>query len=307
MAQKKRRKKTFPGQHYDVATKVLMDKAAGPMLDAFLGIQATDIELIDELPQESVSLKRSDYILRVIDTTGQAQIVLWEFLSQWRRNAVLSLCDYGVRALMKYDLPIRPVILLLASSPHAADSFESAWLSFRFTLIKVYDLPAAEFMARADVHLLPFVPVMRDGEQQVWEAEHRIYSSALPAAEKADLLAALTIFAGFKGKDLVRQLVERRRDLMIQSYAYDIIKQEGIKEGLQQGIQQGIQQEKLQSKREAVCGVLEARFDVVPINVLDMIHSIEMVPALEDLLRKAITVEDLPTFVKILQAVLTPV
>ena len=242
MARKKRRQKTLPGQHYDVATKVLMDKAAGPMLDEFLGIQATDIELIDELPQESASLKRSDYMLRVIDNEGQARIVLWEFLSQWRRNAVLNLCDYGVRALMKYDLPLRPVIFLLASSPQAADTFKNTWLSFRFTLIKVYELPAAEFVARANVHLLPFVPAMRDGETQVWEAERRIYGSALPTPEKADLLAALTIFAGFKGHDLVRQLVERRRDLMIQSYAYDIIKQEGIKEGVQIGVQQGIKE-----------------------------------------------------------------
>ena len=307
MAQNKRRKKTLPGQHYDVATKVLMDKAAGPMLDEFLGIQAADIELIDELPQESASLKRSDYMLRVIDAAGQAQIVLWEFLSQWRRNAVLNLCDYSVRAFMKYDLPIRPVMLLLAPSPRAADSLDTAWLSFRFTLIKVYNRPAAEFAAHADVHLLPFVPVMQDGENQVWEAEQRIYDSALPIAEKADLLAALTIFAGFNGRDLVRQLVERRRDLMIQSYAYDIIKKEGMKEGLQQGLQQGARQGELHSKRQAVCTVLETRFGTVPANVLEMINSIETVAALEKLLRKAISVEELSAFVRIVHTVLTPI
>jgi hypothetical protein len=166
----------------------------------------------------------------------------------------------------------------------------------------MYELPAAEFVAHADVHLLPFVPVMKDGEKQVWEAEHRIYTSMLPVAEKADLLAALTIFAGFKGQELVRQLVERRRDLMIQSYAYDIIKQEGIKEG----VQIGIQQEKLHSKRESVCTALEARFEAVPTNVLDMVNSIETIPALDELHRKAITVKDLPTFVRLLQTVLTP-
>lgn len=288
MAQKKKRKKALPGQHYDVATKVLMDKAAVPMLDTFLGIQATDIELIDELPQESVSLKRSDYI----------QIVLWEFLSQWRRNAVLNLGDYGIRALMKYDLPIQPVIFLLAASPQATDCFETSWLSFRFDLIEVYNFPAGDFVSHADVHLLPFVPVMKGGEELVWEAEHRIYNSALPTSEKADLLAALTIFAGFKGQDLVRKLVERRRDLMIQSYAYDIIKEEGFKEG--------VQQEKLHSRRQAICDVLEARFDLVPANVLDMINHIEIVPALEELHRKAVTVKDLSTFNQILHTILTP-
>jgi hypothetical protein len=69
---------------------------------------------------------------------------------------------------------------------------------------------------------------MKNGEHFVWEAENRIYTSPLPTEEKADLLAALTIFAGFKGRDLVKQLVERRRDLMIQSYAYDIIQQKAF-------------------------------------------------------------------------------
>ncbi len=37
-------------QQYDIATKVLMDRAAEQMLEEFLGLQATDIEIIDELP-----------------------------------------------------------------------------------------------------------------------------------------------------------------------------------------------------------------------------------------------------------------
>ncbi len=90
---------------------------------------------------------------------------------------------------------------------------------------------------------------------------------------------------------------------MIQSYAYDIIKEEGI----QEGVQIGVQQEKLHSKRKAVCTALETRFTLVPSNVLEMIHSIETVPALEELHRQAITVEDIPTFAKIIRTVLTPV
>lgn len=299
---KKRRKKTLPGQHYDVATKVLMDKAAGPMLKAFLDIDAVNIELIDELPQESASLKRSDYILRVIDVEGRAQIILWEFLSRWRQNAVLNLCDYSVRAFIKYELPMQPIILLLSPSLQVTDRFETPWLSFRFRLIRVYDFPAAEFVGHADVHLLPFVPVMKDGEKQVWEAERRIYNSPLPSVEKADLLSALTIFAGFKGQDLARQLVERRRDLMIESYAYDIIKEEGLKEG----IQIGIQQERLQSKRQAIYNVLEARFELVPTNIMEMINQIDLVQALDELLRKAVTVKDLSTFSRMITTVLTP-
>ena len=94
-------------QQYDIVTKVLMERAADRMIEQFLGLAVADLELIEELPQESASLKRSDYILRVMDHQGNTEIVLWEFLSQWKRRAVLSLCDYAVRAKIKFALPVR--------------------------------------------------------------------------------------------------------------------------------------------------------------------------------------------------------
>jgi hypothetical protein len=38
----KRKQKRLTGQHYDAATKVLMDTAAGAMLEAFLDIHAKE-------------------------------------------------------------------------------------------------------------------------------------------------------------------------------------------------------------------------------------------------------------------------
>jgi hypothetical protein len=60
------------------------------------------------------------------------------------------------------------------------------------------------------------------------EGEKRIYASEFPMEEKADLLTALPIFAGLKDQELTRKLVQRRRDIMIESYGYEIIKQEGF-------------------------------------------------------------------------------
>ena len=50
---------------YDIATKVLMDKSGQKLIERFLGFTVEEFELIEELPQEYVSLKRSDYILKV--------------------------------------------------------------------------------------------------------------------------------------------------------------------------------------------------------------------------------------------------
>jgi len=47
---------------------------------------------------------------------------------------------------------------------------------------------------------------------------------------KADLLTILTIFAGLKGKEIVDELLRRRRDIMIESIAYDLINSKQQKE-----------------------------------------------------------------------------
>ncbi|MCP4398890.1 MAG: hypothetical protein GY801_16520 [bacterium] len=293
-------------QQYDVATKVLMERAAEQMLEQFLGLSSSDIELIEELPQESANLKRSDYILRVTDNEGQTAIVLWEFLSEWKRRAILSLCDYAVRAKIKFALPLRPVVLLLRSSPQATDRLDEDCLQFRFTLIRLYTMSARTFLQQADIHLFPFVPVMQGEPEDVREAEQRIYQSSLTEEDKADLLTAMTIFAGLKDRNLARQLVERRRDIMIQSAAYDIIKQEGFEEGKQIGIQQGRQQ-MLQSQRKAIAEILETRLGVVPLTIVKALKTVEDTDILEELHRKALTVDDLQAFQAILTQILAPV
>jgi hypothetical protein len=113
-------------------------------------------------------------------------------------------------------------------------------------------------------------------------------------AEKADLLTALAIFAGLKDHHLARQLVERRRDLMIESYTYEIIKQEGIRE------------ERVNSRRTAICDVLEAHLGVVPLDVVKIVRTIEDVQILEELLRKAVIVKDMQEFRSLLQQILEP-
>jgi hypothetical protein len=239
----------------------------------------------------------------VIDADQQARIVIWEFLSQWKRNAILSVCDYVVRAMIKYSLPVEPLVLLLAPSSQAVDCFEEGRLRFGFTLIPMYALVAAEFLHHADVHLLPFVPVMQGGLEALWEAEHRIYvSSELASEDKAELLTALAIFAGLRDKQLAQQLVQRRRDLMLESYTYEIIKQEGRQEGRQEGWQEG----RISSWRESLCDVLETRFEMVPMAVINDINRIDNVRVLEELLRTAVKASSMQGFQDMLRAVVAP-
>ena len=214
----------------------------------------------------------------------------------------MSLCDYCVRATIKFGLPVTPAILLLRPSPQATDVLETEYLRFHFHLIRLYSFSARTFAQEADIHVLPFVPVMEDAAEAVWQAEKRIYTSKLPSSDKADLLTAMTIFAGLTDRSLARQLVERRRDIMIQSAAYDIIKQEGFEEGKQQGIQQG-----LQRQRKAIAEVLEVRLSIVPLSLVKALKTIDDTDILEELHRKALTVETLQAFQDMLTQILEPV
>lgn len=89
---------------------------------------------------------------------------------------------------------------------------------------------------------------------------------------------------------------------MIQSYAYEIIKKEGFDEGIQQGMQQG----QLERARKAVADVLEARLNVVPLDVITTLKTLDDVQILEELHRKAMTVKDMQEFRSLLKQILEP-
>ena len=286
---------------FDIATKVLMDIAGEKIVETFLGLKVQEFEFIEELPQESVSLKRSDYIVKVIDSEGKTFIVVWEFLSFWKRKALLNLIDYTARVKLKHELPVLPVIILLSPNKSAKDCYEDENMIFKFRLVKLYEFKAHDFLKEADTYLLPFVPVMQGGEDIVFEADKRIYESVSVSEERADLLTAMAIFAGLKNKRLTRELIERRRDIMIESYAYEIIKEEGIKEGIKEGIEKGIQQGKIEKSQDAVLEVLEVRFDIVTLDLIKAVKKIQEIILLENLLKKAVTVKSMDEFKKVLR------
>ena len=71
---------------------------------------------------------------------------------------------------------------------------------------------------------------------------------------------------------------------MIESPAYEIIKEEGIKEGLQQGM--------LEDAREMVLRAFGVRFKVVPPDIEEKVRSIPSRTTLTLLLERAITCKD---------------
>jgi predicted transposase YdaD len=128
--------------------------------------------------------------------------------------------------------------------------------------------------------------------------------------ERADLLSiAMTLaFHYFKKADWVREyfreevamiktanIVQEWIDEGIQQGIQEGI-QQGIQEGIQQGRQEGIQRGAWEDAQESIREVLEARFHLIPDELVNSIRKIDEVAVLHKLLKKAAVINSLEEF-----------
>lgn len=274
---------------YDVASKILADLGIESLLNRFFQMEIEDSELIEEIPQETATLRSSDFPIRVRGKDGNEMIVLLEFQTQWESDLPLRVGEYVLRFKRKYHLPVKPLVLLFKKHRSASDFYDDGVISVRYRLVRMWEVDGRGLLETGDPYLLPLVAVARSGEDEIFEAERRIYDSQLEMGIKADLLTILTIFAGLKGKEIVEELLRRRRDIMIESVAYDLIKEEGIKEAT------------LETTRRDILEILEERFGVVPVSFVENVKAIGNDFVLRGLLRQSVRCDSFEEFEKVLE------
>ncbi len=297
---------------YDAAVKVILAHCRQAALEYFLGLDVAESEIL-ELPQETASVRRSDFPIRVRTADGRIFLVLLEVQSHWEPQVPLRLLEYDARYRLKMGLSVLPAVLLLSPSGSVVESFEDGGIRYQFRVISLAAMDARDVVAMGNPCLMPFVGLMRGGLELFQVAEEAIYGSGLDRSDKADLLTGMALLSGLVDRHLPRRLLERRRDIMRESYAYELIKKEGyeegvlsgIQQGIQQGIQEGIQQGAVQATRELILETLEARFEDVPGDLLHALSKIENTDALKVLFRRALRSESLENFKKALEKFLT--
>jgi len=257
---------------YDIAAKVAVDIGKEAILRRFLKMEPGSIQLMEELPEETVSLRRSDFPLHVVLKDGQEVIVLLEIQTVFNRDFILRLIDYTVRFMLKYHLKVIPLVLLLTPSSLATGAYADDLFTFNYHVVRFWEEESGDFLD--EMQLYPFLPLMAGGKDTLEEAEIAIYENAeISMEKKGDLLTAMAIFAGLKDKELAVQLIKRRRDIMIQSAAYDIIKQEGIKEGIKEGEKRGLY--------DAISLGLELKFGTDGLALMEKVLKVESREKLE--------------------------
>ncbi|MFW6333335.1 MAG: hypothetical protein ACOC23_08545, partial [Thermodesulfobacteriota bacterium] len=125
---------------YDIASKILMETCRDELIRYFAGMEVEESTIIEELPQETVSVKRSDFPILVKDKNSQETLMLFELQTEWRREVPLHLMDYRARYMIKYGLKTVTYVVLLKSSRAAKDVYEDNEIRYAYNLIKVYEM-----------------------------------------------------------------------------------------------------------------------------------------------------------------------
>ncbi|SHG26370.1 hypothetical protein SAMN02745206_03576 [Desulfacinum infernum DSM 9756] len=281
---------------YDAAVKVILDRCRDTALSYFLGLSVEESEIM-ELPQETVTVRRADFPIRVTTVDHEELIVVLEVQTRWSWDVPLRLLEYEVRYRRRYRMGAMGAVLLLAPSERCVDHFQDGGIHYRFVLVRLWELDASEAVRTGLPCIMPFVPLMKDGPTFAEEAERRISESNLNRQAKGDLLTGMTILSGLVSEEIPRLILRRRREIMMESAGYEIIKKEGFDEGLQAGIEQG----KVQEAQEAVLDNLEARFGAVPMDLVRRIYGTSDLQHLKELRRQSATVPTLQAFMEVVE------
>ena len=218
--------------------------------------------------------------------------------AQTRYEAAMGrrLALYGGALALKFELPIQPILVLLAERnvplhvPEEAEArFGSVCLQTRYQVVKVWEIEAAQVLDLERPSLLPWVTLMRSGEQEIEEAARRIRRSG-----DARAAAEFVVLGGLRYDREAAMLGRVRAMLseeMIRESSYvQMLLEEGLEKGLEKGREEGLEKGSLEEARRNVRLVWELRFpDLTAPPELDAIMNREH---LESVLAQIVTASD---------------
>jgi hypothetical protein len=178
-------------------------------------------------------LRRADFPLKVQSKTSGTFIAPLEVRTKWHKNVALRLLEYEARYRIQTGMEVLPLVMVLTRSPGIVDHYESKNIHYKFKVIKLWELDAKKVLEGEYVCLAPVSILMKDGRLLYEKADSLIVDSGFDRETKGTLLTAVALLGGLVDEELAKKLLDMRRDIMRESIAYDLIKEEGLKEGLQ--------------------------------------------------------------------------
>jgi hypothetical protein len=166
---------------YDQAFKFLAEQDAESLLVLLGYLQPGERAEIEVLPRElRAAAILPDQPYRVL-TAREHSIVQVEAQAWFDKSMLARYGEYGVRSWISYRLPVRCYVLLLTKRglpkglrTQGVIDAGDIQIKVRYRLIKVWEISARKVLAMNRVNLLPFVPLMRGGREELEISAQRL-------------------------------------------------------------------------------------------------------------------------------------
>ncbi len=156
--------------HYDIASKVILSRCKKVFLEYFCKLPVKDALLLESKPQETPSIRRSDFVLKTILRDNSEILVLIEFVSSWKPYLPLRTLECRCRHILQENLPVKSFIILFIPSPNATNFYQDQEVKYQYNLIKLYEIDAKKVLKDGVTCLFPFLPLMKGGVEIIDEA-----------------------------------------------------------------------------------------------------------------------------------------
>lgn len=235
---------------YDQAFKYLAEQDAESLL-FLLGALPEGVLSLAALPRELSAPSLFPDQLYLITTPTGKYIVHIEAQTYWDGELTQRMPEYSVLAWLKHRLPMLSYVLVLSRkkfplNPPVMGVIDAgqAQIVTHYQVIRLWEVSAAEALARGSETLLPFIPLMQGGEEALTEAARRLHDVG-ESAKRREMALHFLMLGGLRYNYAdVYEMLERTmislHDLQDSSF-YQKILRDGREEGQQQGRQQGIE------------------------------------------------------------------
>jgi predicted transposase YdaD len=240
---------------YDQAFKFLAEQDPESLLLMLGAIEPDEQATIELLPREiSMAAVLPDQAYRVISPRGD-RLVHVEAWTRWEKEIPDRMVEYGPLHWFKYRLPVDSYVILftrrgLARRPamRGVTVAGETRLETRFHLIRVWRLSARKTLESRRPALLPFVPLM-DGGREELEAGAEALRSVPDERQRSEMGLHFVMLGGLRYNhhellELIGGMSMTPIERLRESSFYQSILREGREEGIQEGREEGRQEER---------------------------------------------------------------
>ncbi len=269
---------------------------------AALALKTPDVEVGDRLgtDQATVRMHHSDMTFHVGLPDEEAILhIEAQTDDSTQRPMPLRMLAYSSFLCLEHQKPVYSTVLYFRPPAGRRDpgiyeygTPQRGGVTFRYNVIRVYELEGEAFLNADALGILPFTALMRppaDITPEAWVARciQTIQQASVDKETRGTLLFALSLFGSLiHPPELFHNPLSEA--IMQESPFYQQVMQRGIEQGIEQGT--------THAKREAVLKLLRHRFGSVPQPLANYIAELRHISELDTLFEKVLraqTLEDL--------------